>query len=116
MKRVYQDQMHFPCIPQTGPPPETILARTTIVSGTDELLEDREPYRSDEPEHLGRLIPGGPMDVTVTFYWREGSLSDPGEAQPEGEQHLGILPKEGKDLVAEARSLRHLLTHMPKNA
>ena len=67
MKRVYQDQTHFPCIPLTGPPPETVLARTTISTLTEEVLEDREPYCGDEPERLGRLIPGGPVGITVTF-------------------------------------------------
>ena len=115
MVRAYQDQTHFPSIPATGPPPETILARTTIVTLTDELLEDREPYCSDDPERLGRAIPGGPIDVTVTFDWKGGSLCDPGERDRDEEQPLEPLPKDGKDLVAEARRLRHLLTHTPKN-
>ena len=74
MTRAYQDQMHFPSIPPTGPPPETILARTTVATLTEEILEDREPYCSDEPERLGRIIPGGPVDITVTFYWKKKVL------------------------------------------
>ena len=55
------------------------------------------------------------MDITVTLYWKEGSLLDPGEDDPDDGQPLEFLPREGKDYVAEARSLRHLLVHMPKN-
>jgi hypothetical protein len=107
--------MYYPSVRLNGPPSETILARTTIVTMTGEVLEGREHYHGDDPERLGRPILGGPVDITVTFYWKEGSLVDPGEDDPEEGQPLELLPKEGKDVVAEARSLRHLLVHTPKN-
>ena len=56
----------------------------------------------------------------VAFFWRQGPgqlavLEAGAEQMNEDDAPLEPLPRDGNDLVSEARSLGHLLTHMPKN-
>ena len=93
---------HFQPTRSSGPPWAYCVSRSTYDIETKELIQELN-LEGVEPHMLTAPIPGGrARNIQSRFYYRP---------PPEG---IPVVSEEDNRLMKEAKTLRHLLTHLPK--